>query len=213
MRPLLSSVIVIAGLLVISSRSYMLQEVVAQGEPNGGLMSLKSGGNWGQEISQISPVALPDGRIIITAGDTIYMIGRDSAVKWHYSPGVPLTSQPAYREDRREIAIVGMDLTYQLIDADTGKMTWAAGAIGGRSVTTDVKAYRDGYLLVKSMEEYRSGSKQYQPFDRLSYYGPKEVVWSIDFPAGASLMIVGNRVYAVLYYSQAVSLQEVKVPA
>ena len=162
----------------------------------------------------------------MTANDTIYMVAPGGNILWwSYSPEVPLTAQPAYRTDRNEIAIVGLDLTYQWLDAKSGEVRWKARVGGGRAVYRDVKPFADAYLVVDDadaylvvddMEGYREGARamgEPEGSDSLHYWGKiEDDNWHTDFPVGAALAVAGEHIYAVKYEEDKVVLQEIHPP-
>ena len=184
---------------------------------------LNSGENWGVSIKKVPPLAFPDGRLLVTAGDTIYMVASGGQVLWSYSAEVPLTAEPAYRADRNEIAIVGLDLTYQWLDAETGKVRWRGRVSGSRAVYIDVKPFDAGYLVLVDLSAYDNdnaradymgrprGNEPRSSPDRLRYWVENEDdSWSVDFPAGAALAVAGEHIYGVKYEENKVTLQEIR---
>ena len=50
--------------------------------------------------------------------------------------------------------------------------------------------------------------------DSLKYWGPMpDDNWTMDFPAGAKLVVVGENIYAVKYQEKSVTLQKVYPPS
>jgi hypothetical protein len=135
-------------------------------------------------------------------------------VAWRYSTEVPLIVQPAYRADRNEIAVVGLDLTFQRLSAATGELLWRSRKVG-RSSFGDVKPYANGYLVVVDEGMYREDARPGEPIppDSLEYYGETDRdSWRVDFPVGARLTVAGNVIYAVSYGRNSVTLQEIAPP-
>ncbi|MCU1309666.1 MAG: PQQ-like domain [Candidatus Angelobacter sp.] len=162
------------------------------------------------KISRIAPVSLPDGRMAVVAGDTIYMAGVDGKILWSYSLRAPITAKPALRLDQNEIAVIGYDLTFVRLDASTGKLVWKAD-MNGRAVFSNIQPYGQGYLVVLDMSGYRDNLLHYN--DQVEFWGDKDDdSWSLDFPIGASLTVVGDKIYAVQYEKKAVALTEIKPP-
>ena len=77
-----------------------------------GELVFQSNARYTKPPPRIPPLGLPDGRIIVTAGNIVYMVGQDGRTLWKYSALDVVTAQPAYRADRDEIAIVDSVLEF-----------------------------------------------------------------------------------------------------
>jgi hypothetical protein len=158
--------------------------------------------DWPDE--RIGPVALPDGRILLSRFGTVYMLDATGKQLWKYeteSENESLTSEPAYNAETNEIGVVGDDLLFVRLDATTGKVKWTAPMVGGATLIS-VAAYGRGFLVLVDMTSYREKSKQehstYWSPDRLEYWGQTEDDgWIADFPIGARLLVNGKQIYAV----------------
>ncbi|HKF50365.1 MAG TPA: PQQ-binding-like beta-propeller repeat protein [Terracidiphilus sp.] len=157
--------------------------------------------DWPDE--RIGPVALPDGRLLLSRFGTVFMLDATGKQLWKYetdSENESLTSEPAYNAETNEIGIVGYDLLFVRLDAATGKEKWRASTVGD-AVFTRVTAYGRGFLVVVNMAHYRENDRmehlKYRTSDRLEYWGEtKDVEWSADFPIGAQLLVSGKQIYA-----------------
>ncbi|MGA2649836.1 MAG: PQQ-binding-like beta-propeller repeat protein [Terracidiphilus sp.] len=159
-------------------------------------------GDWPEE--RIGPVALPDGRLLLSRFGTVYMLDAQGKQLWKYetdSENESLTSEPAYNAETNEIGIVGYDLLFVRLDAATGKEKWRATTVGGASFI-HVAAYGRGFLVVVNMAHYRENARmehlKYRDPDRLEYWGEAEDdEWIADFPIGARLLVNGKQIYAI----------------
>ena len=181
--------------LVLSFPLASLSQISSQSgpprPPQPSPLILNAGENWGVGIRQIPPLVFPDGRILLTTGNMIYMISSAGKIDWSYSASGPLTVQPVFRPDRNEIAIVGLDLTFERLNAATGKVVWRSKKVG-RSSFDDVKIYRKGYLILVGAAGYRDAALPGErlPEDSLEYYGETENdYWRVSFPIGAKLAV------------------------
>src|SRR5208282_1612096 len=113
-----------------------------------------------------------------------------------------------------EIALIGYDLTFDRLDAQTGRLKHRADVNGGADFT-QVQTYRGGYLVVVDMSTYREKDRimktNPRSLDRLEYYdgSSEDSEWFIDFPIGARLLVAGNELFAVKYRKDSVSLQPI----
>jgi hypothetical protein len=172
--------------------------------------------DWPDE--KIRPVALPDGRLLVSRFGAVYMLDASGKQLWKYvTDGETLTSEPAYNAETNEIGIVGYDILFVRLDATTGEKKWRAATVGAASFI-NVAAYGKGFLIVVDMSGYREKDKEsgYPHIkgsnpDRLEYYGETDDdFWSADFPIGAQLLVNGKHIYAVRRTRDAVHLRELQ---
>jgi len=167
---------------------------------------------------KLHPLVLPDGRLVLSVADTVYMLDAEGKLLWKYSTplGELLTSEPGFNPEQNEIAVVGFDLLFVRLDANTGKAKWKAD-MNGRATLARVAAYGKGYLVVADMGGYREnekadGVKQLSP-DGLEYWGESERdSWFIDFPIGAELVVDGKKIYALRHVRGEVRLRRLFPP-
>ncbi len=166
---------------------------------------------------RIRPVALPDGRLLLSRFGTVYMLDASGKQLWKYetnSENESLTSEPAYNAETNEIGVVGSDLLFVRLDAATGEEKWRATTVGGASFV-NVAAYGRGFLVVVDMTHYRDAEKmehiKYRDQDRLDYWGQTDNDgWSADFPIGAQLLVNGKHIYAVRRTRSELRLRELQ---
>ncbi len=169
-------------------------------------------GDWPDE--HIRPVALPDGRLLLSRFGTVYMLDATGKQLWKFETGSgneSLTAEPAYNAATNEIGVVGYDLLFVRLDATSGKVKWTAPMVGGATLIS-VAAYGHGFLVLVDMTSYREKSKQenskYRSPDRLEYWGQAEDdEWTADFPIGAQLLVNGKQIYAVWRVSGGLKLR------
>ncbi len=203
----------VLGLIVLIAASFTRAQ--ENGPPRNGVI-LKRTNDGGFPSSNIKPIVLPDGRIVVSVADTVYMLAPNGGVLWKYATaGETLTSEPTYSPELNEIALVGNDLLFVRLDATTGKLKWRA-TTNGRAGFSSVTAYGEGYLVVVDMNGYRKNgpdkSKLRSP-DLLEYWESREGhFWKIDFPVGAELIVDGKRIYSLNRGKGKVRLRELQVP-
>jgi hypothetical protein len=167
---------------------------------------------------RIRPVALPDGRFLLSRFGTVYMLDASGKQLWKYeTDGETLTSEPAYNAETNEIGVVGYDLLFVRLNAATGDEKWRAKTVGG-GVFINVVAYGRGFLVVVDMTSYREKAKEFKdPHikgtdpDKLEYWGQTEDdEWFADFPIGAQLLVNGKHIYCVRRIHDVVHLRELQ---
>lgn len=162
----------------------------------------------------LAPVILPDGRWLVTAGNSLYMLNADGSIGWKYSPGVNgvILQPPIYRPDLNEIAFVATFQTFQRLNATNGVLLWQDHT-SGKAEYADLQAYGDGYVTVQNMESYR-GSGGIEVPDRVVYWNtdPGDVGWTTPFPIGAKLVVIGTKIYSAILHEGQVVLQPIAIP-
>jgi PQQ-like domain len=162
---------------------------------------------------RLHPVVLPDGRVILSIADTIYMLDAEGSQLWKFgtaSANETLTSEPAFNATRNEVAVIGNDLLFVRLDATTGKVKWKADTVR-RAAFASVTAYESGFLVVADMGGYRRNSTPTS--DRLEYWGSSEEdFWSIAFPLNAELVVTGKKIYALRTGAGTLRVQELHPP-
>ena len=163
--------------------------------------------------SRIKPLVLPDGRIVVSVADTVYMLAADGILQWKYSTeGETFMSEPAYNAELNEIAFVGYDLLFVRVDAKTGKRKWKANTVG-RATFAGIAAFGRGYLVVADMSGYRETASDRRLPDRLEYWTDSEDEgWTTDFPKGAELVVSGDRIYSLNRGKDKIRLREIHIP-
>jgi hypothetical protein len=180
------------------------------GRPHGSSELRFRGTHEGWPSHDVQPVSLPNGRLVISIGDTVYLLDRDGRQVWKYK-GTPLTTEPAYSDSRNELAIVMYDFQAVRLSAATGEVLWKADSVG-RGTYSRVCAYAQGFLALIDMSGYRQ-SAQDTPANRLEYWGgSKKDFWYTDFPQASELVVSGSKIYAMRRSQDQIILQEVQTP-
>jgi hypothetical protein len=186
----------------------------------GSLFATADPGNY--QADRILPLLLPDGRVVISAVDTVYMLRPNRAVQWKYTTRSGLSGQPAYNAELNEIGVIGYDLVFSRLDAASGREKSFAGVNGGATFT-QVVPYARGYLVVVNMSTYREkerlGKQPVTTLDQLDYWddgvevnGEGRIAWTVDFPIGADLLVIKSDVFAVKTSKAGVRLIPITVP-
>ena len=169
----------------------------------------------GSPHRKVRPLVLPDGRMILTVGDAVYMLSPEGRQLWKYGD-VWAWSEPAYNPILNEIAIVAPDLFFVRLDAATGKEKWHA-TTNGRASFVHVIAYGNGYFVLEDMSGYRENNKRtfgLRPEDdQLGFWGPSEKdSWTVNFPRNSEIVVSGARIYAAKKNRNRLTLQEIHIP-
>jgi outer membrane protein assembly factor BamB len=160
---------------------------------------------------EIRPLPLPDGRLVLSIANAVYMLDAHGKQLWKYE-NETLTSEPAFNAITNEIAVVMHDLQAVRLDATTGKVKWKAES-AGRGGFARVLPYVKGFLVVVDMSGYR-GPEDRSTSDRLEYWGESESdFWYIDFPNHAELVVNEKKFYALIRRQTDLRLRELHPPS
>src|SRR5579864_8071402 len=155
---------------------------------------------------KLRPVVLPDGRMLVSVADSVYMLDASGKQLWKYEHQT-LAAEPAFNAARNEIAVVMYDLVFVRLDATTGEVKWTAPSVG-RAAFRGVSAYENGFLIVVDMSGYRNKLSP-KVSDRLEYWGDSDKdFWYIDFPQRAELLVDGKKLYALFRDQDELRLKE-----
>ena len=163
--------------------------------------------------SESKVVLLPSGRILVTAGDGLYMLGADRRVVWKHT-----VSQWVY--DFEYIRATGLiygtagDNNMFILDASTGKELFG-DARSGRAWYGDVLPYGEDACLIVDMlggyrADYAGGPEPMQ--DGVTAWRGTRMLWHMDVPPDAELQVVGSKIYAVTKTKDRILLKELRVP-
>jgi|SRR5579871_1592257 len=162
-------------------------------------------------IPRILPLALPDGRLLLTVGSLLKMAQPDGRIIWTYSADDIITAQPAFRPDRDELGIITSVLEFIRLDARTGRELTNDHVSGTGDRYTDVKPFGSGYLVLNDGTFARERFHDAKIPDELDYFSETGEKQRMPFPAGAKLLVDGDRLYAVTYGEKSVTLQRIVI--
>jgi hypothetical protein len=160
----------------------------------------------------IAPVRISPSRLLVTIGDTLFMLNDKQQIiwKWDAGNGEDIMAQP-FVDSRGNIFGIADDGLIFSLDLN-GKLRWSHQAMGA-NFFTQLKSYRnDQFIVVLDTSAYRA-RRGYKAGNSLSLYKDEDVIASVDFPGGAELQVRGNHVYAILKTKRGVKSKEIKFPA
>src|SRR5260370_8792564 len=140
---------------------------------------------------------LSQSRKLASVGDSLYMLNRRNRIVWQWtSGGAPLTDVPVI-DSTQTIYVIGFDLVWVAIDANTGHEKWKRDG-NGRGVYSQIKLYRkDMYAVVTAMLGYRDSLRDQTIEDYLSLCKGNDVMWQSSIPANSRISVSGNQVFVV----------------
>lgn len=159
----------------------------------------------------LGPVMVSASRLLIPAGDTLYMLGQKKQVLWKWSPQVPLVDTPIVYSDG-SIHGVAEDGIQFALDPRSGSAQWRH-QLTGKASYSQIKAYRKNmHLVVVDLSCYENPecpSDNRETQDRLELWKGDTFIWHKEFPPGARLHVWGERILAVRTRPGSVEMVEV----
>jgi hypothetical protein len=191
--------------------------IPAQGKESRSGIALERTRDGAFPKSRIKPLVLPDDRMLVSVADTVYVLGPNGDSPWKYATdGETFTSEPTHNAELNEIAVVGYDLLFARLDANTGKLKLKAKTVG-IALFSSVEAYVKGYLVVVDMSGYRENGTHNSNVsvpDQLEYWSDSEDRgWQIDFPRNAELVVSRSRIYCPTRGNPGIRLRELNFSA
>lgn len=179
---------------------------VSQSARSSGDLILRSTNSSQCPVTRVAPQVLPDGRMLLGVSDTVYLVGADGTVTWKFvtkglEQALTLAAPPAFNLRTNEIGVIGCDLFFVRLDATTGTEKWRTH-VNGSSEYRQIAPYGSGFLLVISSHGE----------DELQYWGDSEEEFrQTDFPSGATLIVSGEKIFAVRNLGSSVRVKELRL--
>jgi len=169
---------------------------------------------WGRD----APVSvhfsnLSGKRILATADDTLYMLGRQNEVLWTWSTqGPPLTDIPVI-DSNGVLYVIAFDLTWVALDSATGKEKWRQDTANGRAAYSQIELYKGNmYLVVTDMTGYRHMLADNTMEDSVTLCRGNSVLWGTQIPARARILVKGSKVYWLAKHKGLTLRREILIP-
>lgn len=168
---------------------------------------------WGELSESSKVVALPSGRTLASAGDTLYMLDADKRIVWQCEvPQVVIDF--AHIEATGLIYVTAGDNFMCIIDARTGRELAHESRNGSAGFGRVIPYGADGCLVMDSYGGYRIGRPvgALPMQDGVTAWRGTRMLWHVDVPPDAELQVVGSKVYAVTKTKTRILVKEIWVP-
>lgn len=165
-----------------------------------------------QELADAKVVALSSGRILVSAGDSLYMVGDWRKIAWTYTESQRMIDF-AYVEATGVVCGTAGDNTMFILDAWTGQLLLRESR-NGRAGYGAVLAYgKDQCLIMDEFSGYRENEDSIPPMSDgiMAWRGTKKL-WHRDVPPDAEVQVRGDRVFAVTKTASRILFEEIEVP-
>ena len=158
-----------------------------------------------EDSNDIPPIPISSNRLLVTVGDTIYLLDGKSQVVWDYSFGGNNITDVMV-DPKGVIYASILDGLLIAIDS-SGKKVWSH-FLNGSGNYVQLASYKDGgVLVVVDMSAYR---ERFDTEDKLQYWKNQEFVWSKEFPRGAKLHVWGDKILAVAQSKEGKVIREIR---
>jgi hypothetical protein len=154
----------------------------------------------------LAPIPTSSDRLLVTVGDTIYMLDSNNRVVWHYS-FEPDIIRDVMVDPKGDIYITASEALILVLNS-SGKEIWRTGMSTGSAWYTQIKSYGDGFLVIVDMEAYRMKGSHSE--DILEFWKNRKQEWSKPFPRGAKLQIAGTRILAIATTKEGREITEIR---
>ena len=156
---------------------------------------------------------VPPDRLLVTVGDTLYMLDSQRRIVWKETVG-DVVGQPFAMPDGSIHVLLVQDKVHLVISAATGKSLNCIDCnTTARTNFRQVLPYNQNQFLVVETDAYfrqRPGSENTP--DEVALWEGDKVLWTAPIPPDAEVRVVRDKIYAVEKKEQAIVLHEV-VPA
>jgi hypothetical protein len=165
---------------------------------------------------KIPPLPAPGNRLLVTAGGKLTMLDENKNVLWEWGEADFIAAPPII-DSRGTIYGIAYDGFSFALSPD-GKRKWLH-RLNGRANYGQIKLYGDDqYLMVQDLSGYCDKGRSC-PNSLEAYQCAKgvpgedrQLLWSVDFPAGADVQVWGKRIFAVTYKKTLVEIREIEIP-
>ena len=158
-----------------------------------------------------APIPVSPSRLLVTVGDTLYMLGRNGRVLWKHSEE-PNTILDVSVGPNGLIYVGVFDGVFRVLSR-SGKEIWSH-FMSGSANYSQIRSYKSGLLVVIDMEGYREKHPPAAPpediQDQLEFWNNKKMVWQKEFPRGARLQVLGNRILAISQTKEGAEIREIR---
>ncbi len=166
---------------------------------------------------KIPPIPVGNNRLLVTAGGKLTMLDENKKVVWEWGEADFIAAPPII-DSRGTIYGIAYDGFSFALSAD-GKRKWMR-RLNGRANYDQIKLYGDDqYLMLQNLSGYCDKGKSC-PNTLEAYQCAKGVpgedinlLWTVDFPAGADVEVWGKQIFAVTYKKNLVEIQEIEPSA
>lgn len=169
-------------------------------------------------LEEAKVLPLSGGRLLAGLGDTLYMLDQRKHVAWKYKPSWILWDFAVVESTGLVYGAAGDGIMF-ILDDSTGKCLLSDFQNGRANHLQVVPFGEDMCLINNSMAGYRDaldewafGETSMIETDEITAWRGTEVLWSLDFPPDADLVVRGDKIYAVTKTDKSIYVREIIPP-
>jgi hypothetical protein len=167
---------------------------------------------WVVDSAKITPIGTGD--MLVNMGDTLYRLDEQRYVIWS-SPTGPAVFDYTYVESTNLIYTTAGDNIMVILNATTGAEEFITSRNGSAAYGVTEKYGDDMCLVTDNFVMYREKFRRdkIEPMkDGITCWRGTKILWRLDFPPDATLVVNGKRILAVTRSKKAVYVNEIFPP-
>ena len=167
---------------------------------------------WAVDSAKVIP--LRSGDMLVNLGDTLYRLDGQQHVVWSYQTAQAILDY-AYLDSTNLIYATAGDNIMLILNASTGKVEFSDSRNGSAAYGVAEKYGDDMCLVSDNFVIYRekSRSANIEPMkDGITCWRGTRILWRLDFPPDAELVVNGKRIFAVTKSKKAIYVNEIIPP-
>src|SRR6266480_3943712 len=167
---------------------------------------------WAVDAAKVS--LLKGGDVLVNLGDSLYRLNRQQHVVWRH-PTAQTVFDYAYVESTNLVYGTAGDNIMFILNATTGKEEVGDSRNGSAAYGVAVQYGDDMCLVTDNNVMYREKLRAYNiaPMtDGITCWRGTKILWHLDFPPDAELVVSGGRILAVAKSKKAIYLNEITPP-
>jgi hypothetical protein len=167
---------------------------------------------WAVESGKITP--LRSGDVLINLGDTLYRLNGQRHIVWSYRTA-QMVFDYVYVDATNLVYATAGDNNMFILNATTGKVEFSDSRNGSAAYGVAEKYGDDMCLVTDNFVMYREkfrGAKIGPMNDGITCWRRTKMLWHLDFPPDAQLVVNGKRILAVTKSKKAIYVNEIIPP-
>jgi len=167
---------------------------------------------WLVDSAKITPIQ--NGDMLVNMGDTLYRINEQRHVIWSYATAQVVIDY-AYIDSTNLIYVTAGDNIILILNATTGAVEFGDSRNGSAAYGRAEKYGDDMCLVTDNFVMYREKFRGdgIEPMkDGITCWRGTKILWHLDFPPDAELVVNGKRILAVTKSRKAVYVNEIFPP-
>lgn len=157
---------------------------------------------------------LASGDLLVNVGDTLYRLDNHQRIVWTYRERQLIVNYASV-ETTNLIYGTAFDNVMFILDATTGKLKFRDSRNGSAAYGVAEKYGDDMCLVTDYFVMYREkfrGTKIEPMKDGITCWRGTKILWHLDFPPDAELVVNGKRILAVTKSRKAIYINEIMPP-